>query len=469
MVAVESSMSNLTALHEAMSRLDEVWSDAGDSGELSREQLIAVSASVGVLRRRLDAVHVSVAACIARESRPELGAGSLAKQQGFRSPATLIAVATGVSMGDASRLVRVGEATAPRSDLLGVRLPARYPLVSEALDAGVLGAPAAALIIAALDRCRTAAGVERIAEGERLLVESVGGLALDDVRKLVVRAEAWLDPDGVEPREEERRGRRALSLFERDGMVHLNAVLDVETAAPVVTAIRGFVTAVFAARKDAPDAGAPDGDRRTVPMIQADALSVFCAHVLGCERRVPVAGARVIVRMGLDDLEAGTGSATVDGVDQPVSVGAARRMAAGGGVIPCVLGGDSEVLDWGRERRLFTRAQRLALVERDGGCAMCGLPPEMTRAHHIRWWTRDRGPTDLSNGVLLCETCHHRIHDNGWEIRIDAPGTATGTRTGSGVRSGSGSGGRVWFIPPPYVDPARTPRLGGRARFDIAA
>ncbi|MFF1538568.1 DUF222 domain-containing protein [Microbacterium sp. NPDC058269] len=478
-------MSKLTALHEAMSRLDEAWSDAGDSGELSREQLVAVSESIGVLRRRLDAVHVSVAACIARESRPELGVEGLAKQQGFRNPATLIAAATGVSTGDASRLVKVGEATAPRSDLLGARLPAKYPLVSAALDAGALGAPAAALIIAALDRCRVAAGVDRVAEGERMLAEKAAGLALDDVRKLVVRVEAWLDPDGLEPKEEERRGKRALSLFERDGMVHLNAVLDVETAAPVVTAIRGFVTAVFAARKDAPDGDAPDADRRTVPMIQADALAVFCAHVLGCERRVPVAGATVIVRMDLDDLEAGTGSATVDGVDQPVSVGVARRMAAGGGVIPCVLGGDSEILDWGREKRLFTRAQRLALVERDGGCAMCGLPPEMTKAHHIRWWKRDHGPTDLSNGVLLCETCHHRIHDNGWEIRIDAAGSRTasgsgsatgagsvaGTGTGSGSGSGSGSGGgaRVWFIPPRYVDPEQAPRLGGRARFDIAA
>lgn len=450
-------MSKLTALHEAMSRLDEAWSDAGDSGELSREQLIEVSASIGVLRRRLDAVHVSVAACISRESRPELGAESLAKQQGYRSPATLIAAATGVSTGDASRLVKVGEATAPRSDLLGARLPAKYPLVSEALESGALGAPAAAMIIGLLDRCRVATGVERVVEAERMLAEKAAGLALDHVRKLVVRAEAWLDPDGLEPREEERRGRRALTLFEREGMVHLNAVLDVETAAPVVTAIRGYVTAVFAARKDAPDAEAPDADRRTVPMIQADALAVFCAHVLGCEQRAPVAGATVIVRMNLDDLEAGTGSATVDGVDQPVSVGAARRMAAGGGVIPCVLGGDSEILDWGREKRLFTRAQRLALVERDGGCAMCGLPPEMTRAHHIRWWRRDHGPTDLSNGVLLCETCHHRIHDNGWQIRIDTAG------------SGSGTAARVWFIPPRYVDSARTPRLGGRARFDIAA
>ncbi|MFB8189326.1 DUF222 domain-containing protein [Microbacterium sp. NPDC055988] len=450
-------MSTLTGLREAMSRLDAAWAGAGEAGDLSRSELVAVGAAVGVLQRRLDAVQVEVAARIAYESRPELGAESLAKQQGFRTPATLIAATTGVSTGDAARLVKVGEATAPRADLLGAPLPARYPLVRAVLGSGALSAPAAAMIITVLDRCRVTAGPERVSEGERVLVEKAQGLALDDVRKLVVRAEAWLDPDGVEPKEEERRGKRALTLFERDGMVHLNAVLDAETAAPIVTAIRGFVSAAFAARNDAPDPDAPDADRRTVPMIQADALAVFCAHVLGCQTRVPVAGATVIVRMNLSDLESGAGSATVDGMDQPVSVGAARRMAAGGGIIPCVFGGNSEVLDWGREKRLFTRAQRLALAERDGGCAMCGLPPEMTKAHHVRWWKRDHGPTDLTNGVLLCETCHHRIHDNGWDIHIDHP------------RYGTGTGGRVWFLPPAYVDPARTPRLGGRARFDIAA
>ena len=450
-------MSTLTGLREAMSTLGEAWAGAGEAGDLSRAQLIAVSDAMGALQRRVDAMHVELASRLAYESRPELWSESLAKQQGFRTPAALIAAVTGISTGDAVRLVKVGEATAPRADLLGARLPARYPLVREALRAGVLGAQAAAMIIGMLDRCRVAAGVERVAEAERMLTEAAVGLALDHVRRLVVRVEAWLDPDGVEPKEEERRGKRALTMFERGGMLHLNARLDAETAAPIVAAIRGFVTAAFAARQDAPDTDAPDADRRTVPMIQADALAVFCAHVLGCEKRVPVAGATVIIRMRVEDLEAGTGSATVDGLDQPVSIGAARRMAAGGGIIPCVLGADSEVLDWGREKRLFTRAQRLALVERDGGCAMCGLPPEMTKAHHIRWWKRDHGPTDLSNGVLLCETCHHRIHDNGWDIRIEGRG------------QGHGIGGRVWFLPPAFVDPTRTPRLGGRARFDIAA
>ncbi|MGO4678343.1 HNH endonuclease [Microbacterium sp. 2MCAF23] len=161
----------------------------------------------------------------------------------------------------------------------------------------------------------------------------------------------------------------------------------------------------------------------------------------------------VVVRVDLKDLADGTGYATIDGSDLPLSIGAARQLAASGGVIPCVLGTDSEILDYGRRLRFFTTAQRLALAERDGGCAMCGLPPSMTRAHHIRWWRRDAGPTNLENGILLCESCHHRIHDNAWEIRIE----------GKGRRS------RVWFIPPLHVDPLRTPRLGGRARYELAA
>lgn len=348
----------------------------------------------------------------------------------------------------------MGEATAPRRDLLGNPLPARYPAIQRAIAAGELHTTAASLIIALLDRARLKTDIARIDEAERLLTESARALSLDDVRKLIARAEAWLDPDGVEPRGDEARARRSLKMFERDGALHVNAVFDIESGAPIRAAITGWVSSAFNARKDAIDPDAPDADHRSVAMLQADALSAICAHALGCDNRAPgLAGATVIVRVDLKDLTTGTGYGTVDGADSPISITAVRRMAASGGVIPCVLDSSGEILDWGREKRLFTKAQRLALAERDGGCAMCGLPPEMTKAHHIAWWQRDAGPTDLCNGVLLCESCHHRIHDNGWEIRID----------GSGVAS------KVWFIPPPYVDPARTPRLGGLARYTLAA
>jgi uncharacterized protein (DUF779 family) len=445
---------HLNPLLEAMTYLEDAWGDATNAADLSRAQLLDAHRAMGLVQRRLDGIHAEIAAGIARESRPELGSAGLAKQQGFRSPATMIAATTGGSTGDAVRLVKVGEATAPRANLIGEKLPPRYPEVQRAIGAGELSAAGAALIVALLDRARVKAGIERIVEAERLLVERAAGLSLDDVRKLVVHAEAWLDPDGVAPREDEARSRRSLTMFERDGSLHLTLQTDIASGAPVKAAIQAYVTATFQARAHVLDPDAPDADRRTVAMIQADALAEICAHASGCDNGgLPVSGATVVVRVGLDDLTAGTGFATIDGLDEPVSIASCRRMAAGGGIIPVVLGGGGEILDWGREKRLFTRAQRLALVERDGGCVMCGLPPQLTRAHHLRWWQRDAGPTDLDNGVLLCESCHHRIHDNDWEIRIEGRGFAA----------------RVWLIPPPNVDPERRPRLGGRARYDIAA
>ncbi len=279
-------------------------------------------------------------------------------------------------------------------------------------------------------------------------------MSLDEVRKLLTRTEAHLDPDGVLPREEAARAQNRLVMFEREGRLHIDADVDVATGAPIKTAIEGHVTAVLNARGSALDPDAPDADRRSIARLQADALADIAAHAIGCDSNAPaLAGATVIVRVGVNDLADGTGCASIDGIDQPISISAARRIAANGGVIPYVLGTDSEILDWGREKRFFTRTQRLALVERDGGCAMCTLPPSMTRAHHIDWWNRDRGRTDLGRGVLLCDNCHHRVHDNGWEIRIQGTGTTA----------------KVWFIPPANVDPTRTPRLGGTARYNLAA
>jgi hypothetical protein len=49
----------------------------------------------------------------------------------------------------------------------------------------------------------------------------------------------------------------------------------------------------------------------------------------------------------------------------------------------------------------------------------------------------------------MCARCHHRIHRDGWDIEV--------------------RDNVVYFIPPPSVDPARTPLVGGRQRFHLAA
>ncbi|MFD6698247.1 MULTISPECIES: DUF222 domain-containing protein [unclassified Microbacterium] len=442
--------STLDPLVEATRLLEQAWGEVESGARLSRAGLVAVNDAIGQLKRTADAVHAEVAAGIARESRRELGPESLAKQHGYRNAAQLIATTAGSSTGDAARLVKLGEATAPRSNLIGEELPAKFPAVRAALAAGRVGAAAAGMIVSFLDRMIVNVGRERAGEAERLLVGLAPRLSLDEVRRMITRMEAHLDPDGVPPREDDLRGQAKLSMFERDGMLHLNAILDPERAAAVKTAIEGFVSAQFAAKRDGRDPNAPDVDRRTLGQIQADALVHFAEHALTCVKSKTLNGATVVVRVNALDLESGTGFGLIDGITQPVSIDTVRRMAAAGGLIGWVCGQDGEILNWGREKRLFTDAQKLALRERDGGCAFCGLPPGMTKAHHIDWWKRDHGKTDLSNGVLLCETCHHLVHDNGWEIHID----------GTGIRA------KVWFLPPPSTDPLRTPRLGGRARTE---
>jgi hypothetical protein len=198
------------------------------------------------------------------------------------------------------------------------------------------------------------------------------------------------------------------------------------------------VTQQFRNRRDQ-DPLAPD--KRTPGQMRADALYEMCRHALGC-KNTDRSGVRttVVVRMNKSELESGAGVGSIDGTNVPVSVGELRRLAGDAGIIPAVLGGDSEILDLGRKVRMFTTAQRLALLERDGGCAKCHAPPEHCEAHHIRWWDQG-GTTDLSNGVMLCTRCHHDIHRQHWDIRV------TGTH--------------VEFIPPATIDPTRTPQPGG--------
>jgi 5-methylcytosine-specific restriction protein A len=421
--------------------------------------LLRTTDALARLARDAEALLARVAGEIARRSPTEAGKDGLAKQQGFANPAKLIATATGGAVAGAAKLVFVGQATAPRQSLTGERMPAVHPHVAAALDGGTISVDAAAAITGMLDRVAQRAEPAQADAMEKILAERAAELPFDLLLRLIRQAETRLDQDGIEPKEDELRAERSLHLREdRHGMLHLTAILDPESAAPVKVAIESIVTATIrnrrpeCARPD-PAAGAVDGpgallvDERTVPQLQADALAMIARHVIGCGRMPSAPAMAVIVRTSLDTLTTGIGHGTIDRLDQPVSASTIRKMAATAGVIPAVLDGDSLPLDLGRDNRLFSWAQRVALGERDGGCACCGLDVRYVEAHHIDWWKRDDGPTDLTNGVLLCPPCHTRIHQDGWRIRV-----AEAT---------------VWFTPPPHVDPDQKPRLGGKTRYTL--
>lgn len=148
--------------------------------------------------------------------------------------------------------------------------------------------------------------------------------------------------------------------------------------------------------------------------------------------------------MSLDALRAGTGAATLLPHGDPVSATLARKLACGAAVLPAVLGTDGQVLDLGRQTRLFGGALRRALELRDGGCAFpaCGRPPTWCDGHHLVSWA-DGGPTSLDNGVLLCGHHHALVHRGDWQARM-------------------GGDGLPEFLPPAWIDPHRAPRRNPR-------
>jgi hypothetical protein len=125
--------------------------------------------------------------------------------------------------------------------------------------------------------------------------------------------------------------------------------------------------------------------------------------------------ATVVITMGLDTLTGGLAAASLD-TGARITAGQARRLACEAGIIPAVLGGRSEVLDLGRTRRFHTKAQRIAIAQRDRGCTAegCDLPPAACHVHHDQPWSHG-GPTDTDTGRLLCHRHHRVIHDERYQ------------------------------------------------------
>jgi len=431
-----------------------------DVVHLPQDELLTAYDAVARLGRLTGALQARFAGEIARRSSPDLPGGGLARQQGFGSAGAFIAQTTGTTQAQARRAIEAGQALAPAdasslcfdpgavpsgaTAMSSVESP-RYPAIADATLTGALSVEAAGLIVAGLESIVDTVAGDTLRDLEQRLVARAVVLSVADVRRLVARAVARADVERHKEREQRQYGERYLSWVEdHTGMVTLNARLDPVTAAPLRTAIEQIVTQDFRARREQDPR---EADQRSIGQMRADALSLICRHALGCSE-TDVSGVRtaLVVRVNREDLESGDGLAQIDGVGALVSMGELRRLAGDAAVIPAVLGGPSEVLDLGRSVRLFTRAQRLALLERDGGCAKCHAPPERCEAHHIKPWDAG-GRSDLGNGVMLCTRCHHDVHRQGWEIIASAE--------------------HVEFVPPASIDPLRRVRLGGVAALDV--
>ncbi|WP_062315887.1 HNH endonuclease signature motif containing protein [Demequina maris] len=426
-----------------------------DLRTLSEDELATALEVAGKLARLADVPGVMLAAEVQRRSKDKPG-GGMARRRGHRNAAGLVAKQRGGSAGQAHDAIATGglfgsddgddgdegegSGGGGEGGAGGGGGSSPFPHVAAAVKAGDLSSAQAALLIETLEALDGAGE-----EVERALVAKALKLSLADLRKACLALRARWDQDRWTEREKRQRGDRYLALTENaDGMVRITGLLDPASAAPIKTWFDAQVKAAFRQRREEGLGAAPAGE---AGRIRVDALVDLTRHGMRCEAPGSGVSTEVVIRIDHDALRTGVGLGSCDAVSTPLSAGQTRRLAVDMKVLPLVLGGGSQVLDVGYARRFFTPAQRHALAERDGGCAFCHAPVAWCDAHHIAWWKEDSGPTDLSNGVLLCTRCHHRIHDDGWQVRA----TAT----------------KVWFIPPTSVDPAQRPHQGGKAALHV--
>ncbi|MCZ2811017.1 DUF222 domain-containing protein [Modestobacter sp. VKM Ac-2979] len=344
----------------------------------------------------------------------------------------------------------------------------------------------------------------RVAEPgtEAELVEFARHATASQVERTV---RAWRRADDVDAGRVADR-RRFSWWIEDDGMVSLQVRMEAEQGAEFLAAIESLAERDArreraARRRDqAALAGAPQraGDGETTPTDvpavggragdppvedeveplavtterRCRAMTQLAAAAADADRRAgdpPRREVVVVVDAAVLADDEAAGRAALEG-GPALTPAQARRLACDAAVTAIVTDGP-EVLAQGRSRRYATRAQRRALLLRDGGCARPGCEetrPERLHAHHLRHWLHG-GRTDVSNLVLLCDVDHGLVHDHdlvlsrrgGRLIAVAPDGGRPWSDAGERFR-GTAADGLTPLLPSPHLLPAALPSDGER-------
>lgn len=342
-------------------------------------------------------------------------ADDVALDEGMRDAGAWLAHHGRRDRGECGRRLRLARA-----------LQGRWGGVGRGLREGAVNTGQAEVITRALDALPDRVDPGLKAKAEAHLVGQAAGFGPKALRTLGRRVLEVVAPDVVEAaegqaldREDRDAARRTFLRLRRrgDGTTDLTGRL----AESVADRLRTYLEAFTTPRKNTPGATGPGGQapdhRRPYDQRLGQAFGSFLEAV--DPARLPLHGGdatTVIVTIALKDLLARLGVALVG--DQPISAAQARRLACTARIIPAVLGGDSEVLDLGRARRLFSPAQRKAMAATQHTCRAqgCDIPAAWCEAHHAGVPWAQGGGTDLPEGMLLCSFHHHRAHDHHYDM-----------------------------------------------------
>jgi hypothetical protein len=355
-------------------------------------------------------------------------AGDLAEATAAKDAAGWLAHHTHSSYADARADLRLAQA-----------LERDRPVLAAAMRDGAVTLSQARVIDRALTALPTGVDADTVARAEAHLVERaeefgprelgrIGRRILDVVAPHIAEAADAARLADLEAHAEQQT--RLTMRRQGDGTTRLSARLPDATATRLATYLEAFSNPRLADRTPPLSdtitaAQATVGDpvaRLAYPRRTGQAFRQLLETL--DPTRLPVHGGdatTLVVTLSLDALRAELATADLIGAGlvpgdhltgDRITAAQARRLACTAKILPAVLGGDSLPLDLGRTRRLFTPAQRKALLVRDRTCRAegCDIPGTWCEAHHLHPWQHG-GRTDLADGVLLCSHHHHRVHD----------------------------------------------------------
>jgi len=358
---------------------------------------------LGPLFRQVDDLKRQVEAAQVATLGEALGRGVVAESDCPTATSWVIQWAPSYRCGGAAQLVTVTQAT---------RSVRNAALAAAVLSARV-GVRNAAVALAEMDRLKPRLGDEAAETMREAIWEAFIQVAADhgpnQIRLLRDMLIAKYGQQGEFQRRQDRlKDQVSLSQpVDDDGIAEYRLRLDPD-GKEVLEAALGPLSA------PKPTPGCPD--LRSSDQRRGEALIEVCRRAAAAGGAAPVTTkAQVFVTISFDDLVNQTGAGTSLLTGQLLAPETIRRMACDSTIIPIVLGTDSEVLDVGRARRLFTPGILRAMWLRDKGCTIpgCTAPPHWADAHHLVHWI-DGGPTSLTNGALLCGRHHTLTHQRGW-------------------------------------------------------
>ena len=323
-------------------------------------------------------------------------------------PERMVADAGRVSLGEASKGFDRAKTTAA------------IPELGVVLEQGAASAGHVDVVTRAL-RELNSEHRERLAERGEVLALAAAQLGRDEFAR-VVRAEVRrvCADDGVERLLRQRRATSLRSWVDREsGMWCLRGEFDPETGAILDRRLRNTVEALF--RETVPETCPSD------PLLKQQHLRALALVALTSGTPVKGGGRTridVSLLIDIDTLVDGQHDRSVIDLGVPVElpVETLRRMACCAEVIvPIIVAADDTSLYLGRDSRTANRAQRRALRVMYRGCAIpgCSAGFDDCQIHHLRWFRR-LGRTDIDNLLPLCHRHHHRVHEGGWKLALDA-------------------------------------------------